>query len=542
MVEGGCASNGCFGQIGLQTILFGQNYLKILAKYDKQIAYLAIYFCFFGPNTIEFICIWPKIKHQNVLMQLKQEFINRCTEQKTLAELSRANEAVILMVYGRRRVGKTELIEHCYQERNLLKFEGIENKPEEVQRQHVMRQLAKYTDEPLLKDIRTTCWLDVFDYIHKYTQTGTWTIYFEEVQWLANYADNFISELKHAWDNEFRHNDKLVLILCGSSPSFMIKQVVYSKALYNRSQYEVHLQAFSLQQTAAFLKNKSKREIMGAYLSVGGIPEYLKRLKNSSSIYLGLCQLSFEPNGYFVNECERIFVSSLGKEGHYRDIIEFLSKQRFATRDEIATHLKLRTGGRLTSALSELELCGFIEKYTPYNASAKSTLARYHITDNYLRFYFRFIKPKLNAITSGQFVEQPTQALTLDEYQHYLAYEFERYCQKNAHLIAKILGFSGVRYQAGAYFSRATNAENKGYQIDLLFDRDDHVITICEIKFSRHKINRKVIDEFNHKLERFTNKKKKTIQRVLICMEGVDDSLINEPYFDRIITLDDLLT
>ncbi|OGT53585.1 MAG: hypothetical protein A3F17_00180 [Gammaproteobacteria bacterium RIFCSPHIGHO2_12_FULL_41_15] len=476
------------------------------------------------------------IKHNN-----NQSFIGRLKERKDLLTLAENNEASIVMIYGRRRVGKTELIEQTFRDRHLLKFEGIEDASPEVQRSLVMRKLAEYTDEPLLKNIKTDCWLDVFDYIHRYTSTGIFTIYFEEVQWLASYEDNFVNELKHAWDNQFRHNPKLLLILCGSSPSFMIKQVIRSKSLYNRSQHELHLQPFSLQETQEFLSKKSKREVMNAYLSVGGMPEYLKRLKNASSIYMGICQLSFKSKGYFVNECDKIFISSLSGDGQYKKVVEFLSDKRFATREQIAVHLRMKTGGRLSDILSELELCHFIQKYTPYNTTPNSTMARYRIADHYLQFYFRFIKPRLAEIAAGQFEEHPNNALTLDEYQQYLAYSFERYCQSNSHQIAKILGFSGIRYKAGSYYSRTTNAQDKGFQIDLLFDRDDHVITLCEIKYSRNKVNRTIIDEVERKLALFPNKKKKTIQRVLISIDGVENALISDPYFDRIITIEDLI-
>src|SRR3990167_7154511 len=115
-----------------------------------------------------------------------------------------SKEASTVIVYGRRRIGKTELLEQTFRDRNILKFEGIENEIEEHQRAFVMRQLSHYADEPLLKQLKTENWLDVFNAIYRYTEKGSWTIYFEEVQWLANYKDNFINQLKVAWDNNFK--------------------------------------------------------------------------------------------------------------------------------------------------------------------------------------------------------------------------------------------------------------------------------------------------------------------------------------------------
>lgn len=169
-------------------------------------------------------------------------FIGREAEKTTLRKIADAKESSIIIVSGRRRSGKTELIDQSFRQYNVLKFEGVEGQDEDYQRAMVMRQLAQYTHDPLLRKIATPQWLDVFEVIYENVKEGIWIVYFGEVQWLANYKETFISELKVVWDNQFRYNPQLRLILCGSSPSFMLKKVVYSKSLYNRSQYEIHLQ------------------------------------------------------------------------------------------------------------------------------------------------------------------------------------------------------------------------------------------------------------------------------------------------------------
>lgn len=128
----------------------------------------------------------------------------------------------------------------------------------------------------------------------------------------------------------------------------------------------------------------------------------------------------------------------------------------------------------------------------------------------------------------------------MTQYQQWLGYSFERFCRKYQHQIAILLGFNGIKYRAGSFFSRATQKNNPGFQIDLLFDRDDKVITICEIKYSKNKISAKVIDEFANKLELFPNLKNKTIQRVLITNNQKDQRIERHAYFDRIIYLEDL--
>lgn len=468
-------------------------------------------------------------------------FVGRKSEIRFLKNLEGGDEASILIVYGRRRVGKTELLEHVFRKRNMLKFEGLEGQSAEAQREQVLYELARQVGDPILAKIKTTHWKEVFEVVARSVQSGERTLYFEEVQWLACYQENFVSELKWAWDNLFRHNPQLILILCGSSPSFMINSVVKSKSLYNRSQHELFLQEFNLLETHEFFGGKrSLSETLDAHLTLGGIPEYLKRIQKSSSFFTGICEESFKAQGFFTNECDKIFVSSLSDHKNYKKIVQFLAKHRFATRDEILKSIQSESGGTPTKQLIDLEMCGFIHKYTPYNLAKNSILARYAINDPYLQFYFKFIEPLQKRIATGEFNKTPMQAIKIDTYRKWLGFAFERFCRRYHYVIAKILGFGGVHYQVGSYFSRNTEVEQPGYQIDLVFDRDDKVCTVCEIKYLATPVSQTVLNDFEKKLSLFANPKRKTIHKVLIAPQGVDPSVQAAQTFDHIITIGDL--
>jgi len=469
-----------------------------------------------------------------------EAFVGRRSEWERLTMLGKAKEPAILVVYGRRRIGKTELLEQVYANRNILKFEGIRGKSQNEQRAHVLWQLSEYTQNPLIGKLQIDTWVEVFKLINDNIPEGDFTLYFEEVQWLADYNDGFVSELKFAWDNYFRYRQGLLVILCGSAPSFIVNQIIFSKSLYNRSQHELHLKEFGLTETAQFLSPRSRREVMDAYLTVGGIPEYLKWCKTSSSVFTSICKNAFDSDSFFSREYERIFVSSLSENKHYKAIMQFLSGVRFATRDEICKHLKISSSGALSDLLKDIELCGFIEKYTPYNLNEESHLSRYCIADHYLQFYYKFIRPIENEIQKGLYRDNPCSAIKMDTYQKWLGYAFERFCRHHHRLIAKILGFHGIHYLAGAFFNRKTQQSEPGFQFDLVFDRDDRVITLCEMKYVQAKIGVGVIEEFERKLELFPNHKRKSIQKVLVTTEGANDSLRTRHYFDHIITLDDL--
>ncbi len=469
-------------------------------------------------------------------------FVGRRDEMKYITDATKTGEAGILVVYGRRRVGKTELIEHVLQDRNLIKLEGVEDGDTKAQMVRVLYQLSKAFDDKYVTNMKFNTWLELFDFIASKISVGKWTLYLEEVQWLAEYKNELISDLKYVWDNTLRRNPDLLLVLCGSSPSFMQNQVVHSKALYNRSIYELNLREFSLKETETMLGNRSYREVMDAYLTVGGIPEYLKRVKKHSSIRLGICEESFKKDSYFSNEKKRIFISSFATNVHYQEIVDFLSQVKFASKKDIEKHLNTRGGGNLTNVLRDLELCGFIDRYVPYQMDSNSSLVRYCIADSYLRFYFKFIAPIADRIQQGDYSQAPLHALNNESYQKWLGLSFERFCRKHSQMIANIIGFSAVRYKSGAFFNRTTIKKEEGYQIDLIFDRADHVTTICEIKYTKSKTGTEIVEEFERKLRLLTDVGSKTIEKVLITASGATDALLATAYFDRIITLEDIFS
>ncbi len=450
-------------------------------------------------------------------------------------DLTLATTATLVIVYGRRRVGKTTIIERAYSDRNLLKLEGVEGGSKSKQLETALLMLSTKLRDPSIAKLRVSRWLEFFEFLSRHVANGKHTLYLEELQWLASYDDELISDFKIAWDNYLKKNPQLIVVLCGSSPSFMVTHVIKSKALYGRAQHQLHVMPFSLAEAAAYFGDGyAPSAVMDSYLTVGGIPEYLSHLRRSKSTYLDLCTAAFHRDGYFVDECDRVFVSSLAQNPHYRRVIDLLAEHRFLTRPEIAAKLEIAPGGTLSALLDELTACQFIQPYTSYDKAANSKLVRYEIADAYLQFYFRFIQPQGAHILSGSFANNPARALNLTAYQQWLGYSFGRWCRGNHHLLAQILGFSAVDYRVGPYFSRSTP---QGFQIDLIFSRADRVLSICEIKYAKSPVGKQVIQEFERKLANFAIPARHTVQRVLISAEGADEVVAGAGYFDRIIDL-----
>ena len=475
-------------------------------------------------------------------VEINAKFVGRYAEVAKLQEIGGGEESQILVVFGRRRVGKTELLEQTFRERNIIKIEGIQGLPQEEQLASALRQLSEYLGDPLTAKLKLDSWSEFFQILHdKIPSSAPYTLYLEEVQWLANYDHRLIAELKYVWDNFLRHKPGFLLILCGSAPSFMLTEVLRSKALYNRSQHQLHLKPFSLKESAVFMGPRyQKSQVLDAQLTVGGIPEYLQYLKTDTSVMVALCKHSFLRDSFFCTEYERTFTSSLAGNKHYKKIVELLSKNKFLTRGQLVKGLGRTSGGDVTELLEDLILCGFIERYHPFHLSTPSKLARYRIADCYLQFFYKFIKPILPQVENGSFDRDPVSALNRRSFDTWLGFAFERLCLQYERRIARLLEFSGIHYRCGTFFNRGTNRQDPGFQWDLAFDRDDRVLTLCEIKYQRSPVTEAVISEFERKLALLPVTSHKAVQRVLIASAGASRTLHDSGYFDRIITAEEL--
>ncbi len=475
------------------------------------------------------------------------QFVGRKAELARLNELKKSKRANIIVVYGRRRVGKTELIEQFFQKDKILKFEGLQTDKQnkaairKYQLRNCLNRLSNYLEDPVLRKVRCDSWTDFFELLDPVVTQKKIVLYFEEIQWLSNYRSEFLAEIKPFWDDRWRHVEGFKMVFCGSAPSFIVGQFFGDKALYSRSQHEFHLKPFSLIETNDFFPRLGKREVMLAQLTVGGIPEYLKRIQNGSSILLNLCQESFLKGSFFLNEADRIYISSLSHNKHYRQIIKWLASRKHATRKEIQSAIKAKSGGTLTTVLGDLESLGFIEKYVPLHLEENSLVSRYTISDEYLLFYYKYIVPHKKKIENGQFIGDPIKGLPMSSFQKSLGFSFERWCRKNSMLFAKILGFDKIDYLAGAFFNRETDKQTKGFQIDLMYIRADSRIIICEIKHLNQLLNvKKIYRDVLQKQERFKEAARKyknyTYEFALITTEGDPQLQIASEYFDHVIS------
>lgn len=484
-----------------------------------------------------------------------QNFVNRQYELGRLAAINQKEEASIIVVSGRRRIGKTELIEQFFIASNLLKFEGVQpdttkkrSFQEELRYQikQSCKRLAKYSDQPAIAKLSLENWSDFFEILVPIVQDKQVVLYFEELQWLANYSDRFTAELKPFWDDCLRHNPKLRIVFSGSAPSFLTKQFLYNSALYNRSSNSIFLDEFTLSSTKEYFNNFSLRETLTAQLLVGGVPEYLKQLQDSSaSVLQNLISKSCKKDGFFFEEYNKIFVSSMSTNKHYQEVIELLSSKKYCSRKEILKYLGVSSSGTISQVLEDLEKCGFIDSYTPLDKENASRSVRYCIKDAYINFYNNFIRPQKAKILRGSAGEQIVRNFSKEKIAQTLGYSFERWCRFNSDLLAKCMSFEQVEYQSGSYFSR--KLEEEGFQFDLIYRREDNRLVICEIKYSAPHSPGKIFQKMQEQSQVLKKSDPKKFSRhttlyALIVGEELDDKTSYLNHFDYVLDLKDFVS
>ncbi len=485
-------------------------------------------------------------------------FVGRQYEQERLNHIySTSQEAKLLIFYGRRRVGKTELIEQYFRKKKIWKFEGIQiqdddrrsdNEIKQFQIQMIFRQLAHYLNNKVLEKIRAESWTEFFEQIDMIARKKEIVLYFEEVQWMTNYKNDFFAELKPFWDSHWRKNKGLTIVFCGSSTSFFVENLLFDQALYSRDQEEFHVRELNLSECAEFLKSKGKKEVLQAYLILGGIPAYLKRISNKGTVLLNICANSFTKDSFYSKEYDKIFVSRMSSYKYYKKILEFLSQNKVATAFEIyksVTKVKSKKiSGKFVEVLKDLADCGFIRSYAPLNKSKDSKLLLFRIADEYLHFYYKFINPLKDKIDNGFYNSNPLLAINRNSFDKAMGIAFERWCLKNAQIIAKILQIDRLNYRSGSFFNRKSFESKKGFQIDLMFIVEDIKLIFCEIKYYQDLVGSKVISEMDQKINFFLQDNPKyknaTIEKILITTEGVSEK--NKTQFDSVITLQDLFS
>lgn len=470
-------------------------------------------------------------------------FIGRINEINELNILKSQPTAKLAVIYGRRRVGKSRLVEEIAKGEPCLTIEGIEGAATAEQIKNVCKDLFEQTHDELLKHANFEDWRAVFSYLVQYIDRfpeKKFILFFDEFPWLAAKRTLLVSLFKSYWDRYFSKRN-VFIVVCGSIATFMVKRVIKSKALYGRISYELRLEPLLPNEQYLFLKEKRGiNEAIGYALTLGGIPKYLNEINLNLSFQKNLNRLLFTKNGILIKEFEKIFYSQFREPKTYEEIVKVL-KDGPLSLQEIATKMKLKSSGGLKSYLENLEYSSFIATYVPFDKELSSKLKKYKLTDEYLRFYFSYIDPHLKTIDSNTTSRDLFQKVTEKNWNIWCGFSFESFCQKYAIYLADKMGFVEEVESFGPIFHRTKlNSTDRGFQVDLAYKRFDKIIVLCEIKYYSDEVTTKVIPAFQAKCDLMKVPRGYTLEKALIAPYGAHQSVIETNFFHHILTLEDI--
>lgn len=414
---------------------------------------------------------------------MSAKVIGRTEEKAILHKALSSDEAEMISVIGRRRVGKTYLIRSVYEEHIVFEISGLQNASTQDQLRNFANQLRKYSGSktiiPTPKD-----WLDAFfilsDFLEQLEAKEKPVVFFDEVPWMATHKSGFLKGLSYFW-NSWAVKQKIVVVICGSAASWMIQKILRDKGgLHNRVTRRIRLQAFTLAETEAFLQSRGIRlehyQLLQLYMAMGGIPHYLKEIEGGRSAMQNIDSICFGENGLLRDEFLNLYPALFKHADYHIALIRALAKQpNGLPRQQLIKYAKISDSGRISKVLTELSESGFITAYQAFGKKKKGKI--YRLTDEYSIFYLRFIEPNLSE-TQGVW----TSLSQGQAYKIWCGYAFENICLKHIPQIKKALGISGVYTRSTSFYKKGDD-NSKGAQIDLLLDRNDRTINIVEIKF-----------------------------------------------------------
>jgi AAA+ ATPase superfamily predicted ATPase len=464
----------------------------------------------------------------------------RVEEAAQMRQLLGSNKSEFLAIYGRRRVGKTFLIRNVYKADIVFQMTGIAGADMSQQLTNFFSALQLANPANSNAAIPEN-WFKAFEQLRDLLERSKKqkkVVFFDELPWIDTPRSNFLSGLEHFWNSWASSRDDIILVVCGSATSWMLSKLINNKGgLHNRVTQRIRLLPFDLRETEAYFSTKNivldRYQIVQLYMAMGGIPFYLNEIMPGRSAFQEIERLCFMKGGILVNEYDNLYRSLFSGADRHMTVIEVLSqKNKGMTRSEIIEAGKLENGGNTTKVLLELEESGFITKIYPFEKKVKTTL--YRLTDQYSLFYLNFIKDS-RAFGEGAWLSR----IDNPGWRAWSGYAFENICFSHIGAIKRALGIGGVYTEVSSW----SNVE-KGVQIDLLIDRRDQVISLCEIKFSQdvYSITKAYRGELEKKVSAFrtVSKTRKSVFLTMITTFGLEQNVHSIGFVQNIIKLEDL--
>ena len=407
--------------------------------------------------------------------------IGRINEQKRLRKHYASEKSEFISLFGRRRVGKTFLVKSMFDSAFSFFATGIQGGSKERQIENFNKELAYFgnVDQPI-----ATNWSEVFENLNKLVEAlpkeEKKVIFLDEISWMGSSDPCFISALDHFWNRWISSRGDVLLIICGSATSWIIDNIVNNTGgLHNRLTDQIHLAPFTLSECEEYFREIGiplpRYQILEAYMIFGGVPYYLDFFAADLSLAQNVDRIFFAKDAPLKNEYSNLFRALFNNADGYIKVIEALaSKRKGLSREEISSVSRIKGGGTLTKILADLIACGFIQEYLAFGKLKRDRL--YQLIDPFTLFHLNFTE-KQKRFTENFWLHYSTTPA----HSAWSGYAFELTCLLHIPQIKQGLGISGVLTEASSWRSKTVVP---GAQIDLVLDRSDSIINLCEIKFA----------------------------------------------------------
>ena len=466
--------------------------------------------------------------------------IGRERELFVIDKMYKSEKSEFVAVYGRRRVGKTFLIRSTLPGKFTFQITALANAT--LKQQLSNFHLALNTHDPKGDYLPAENWLEAFlqlsDFLQK--QKGKKVVFIDELPWFDTRNSKFIQGLEHFWNNWASARDDILLIVCGSATSWMINKLINNKGgLHNRVTKKIKLQPFTLNECGKYLKsrkiNLDRYQIIQLYMAFGGVPFYWDEVEPGLSAMQNIEQTCFTETGLLRTEFNNLYRSLFSNHQRHLSVIKALAKKsKGLTREELIKNSGLPNAGSTTRIIEELELSGFIRKYAPFDKKKRNSL--YQLVDFYSNFYLKFIEE--THITDAN---NWMNILDTPKYRAWSGYAYEQVGMYHLTQIKEALGISGVHTTISSWRSQSSEP---GAQIDLIIDRRDQVINLCEIKFSVSPfiITKKYATELRNKMGAFKQetKTRKTVFLTMITTYGLNQNIHSTGLIQNELSMDDI--
>lgn len=460
-----------------------------------------------------------------------KRFIGREKEIKRFETLKKSHKSEFVAVYGRRRVGKTMLIRHVFNNDFSFYTTAVVNVKMQQQLFTFHSALMKAQNQSGESGEVPKNWFIAFQRLITYLESLTIekkVIFFDELPWFDTPKSSFLQALDHFWNSWASARSDIILVVCGSAASWMIHKLINHKGgLHNRVTAKIQLEPFNLQETEKMLRLKNRAitryQVIQLYMVMGGIPFYLEAVENGKSPMQNIEEICFAKDGLLRTEFENLFRALFSDaEKHIAVVKAIATKAKGLTRNEIIKITNLSVGSSTTRVLTELENSGFIRRYRTFGKKKRDNL--YQLIDFYTHFYLRFIQ-NVDPYDENNWIN----AMDTPAYKSWSGYAFEQVCLYHVSQIKKALGISGVITHTFAWKSKDNKGKkSKAAQIDLVIDRRDGVINLCEIKFSSssYTVTKSYAEQLQNKIDIFRQETetKKAIHLTMITTHGTKEN------------------